>query len=225
MFTFGFTTESRRENMRITAIAVGTFAAVTLFVVGGQSAHAQSQTTENQPQANMIKVQPGNTLSGIAKDQGTTYVRLFDANAQVEHPDKIFPGQDLRIPAAEEQLTSRPLPGAAPVAQPTANAAPKTATKARTAAPKPVAAPADAGVDGGVWDRLAQCESGGRWNVNTGNGYYGGLQFSLGSWRAVGGSGYPHQASKSEQIARAEALKARQGWGAWPACTAKLGLR
>ena len=77
----------------------------------------------------------------------------------------------------------------------------------------------------GVWDRLAQCESGGNWRINTGNGYYGGLQFSLGSWRAVGGSGYPHQASRTEQIARGEKLKAKQGWGAWPACTRKLGLR
>ncbi len=68
-------------------------------------------------------------------------------------------------------------------------------------------------------------ESGGNWSINTGNGYYGGLQFSQSSWRAVGGSGSPSQASKSEQIARAEALKARQGWGAWPACSAKLGLR
>lgn len=213
--------------MRLTAILVGSFAAVTLFVAGGQSVHAQSQTTENQPQANIVKVQPGNTLSGIAKEHSTTYVRLFDANTQVEHPDKIFPGQDLRIPTPEEQLASRPIPGAASAVQPVAKAAPKTTTpKARTsAAPRPVAAPADASVNGGVWDRLAQCESGGRWNVNTGNGYYGGLQFSLSSWRAVGGSGYPHQASKSEQIARAETLKARQGWGAWPACTAKLGLR
>ena len=77
----------------------------------------------------------------------------------------------------------------------------------------------------GVWDRLAQCESSGNWSINTGNGYYGGLQFSLQSWRGVGGSGYPHQHSRAEQIRRAELLKARQGWGAWPACSRKLGLR
>ncbi|MDO5635109.1 MAG: transglycosylase family protein, partial [Micrococcus sp.] len=75
-----------------------------------------------------------------------------------------------------------------------------------------------------TWDRLAQCESNGNWSINTGNGFYGGLQFSLASWRWVGGSGYPHQASKSEQIARAEILLSRQGWGAWPACSRKLGL-
>lgn len=76
-----------------------------------------------------------------------------------------------------------------------------------------------------VWDRLAKCESGGVWSINTGNGYFGGLQFSLSSWRATGGSGYPHQHSRSEQIKRAEVLLSMQGWGAWPACSRKLGLR
>lgn len=81
------------------------------------------------------------------------------------------------------------------------------------------AAPAD------VWDRLAQCESGGRWDINTGNGYYGGLQFSPSTWRAFGGSGMPHQASRAEQIRVAERTQAAQGWNAWPACSRKLGLR
>lgn len=218
--------------MRLTALAVGGFTAVTVLAVGTQSTHAQSQTTENQNSASIVKVQSGNTLSGIAKAHGTTYTRLYDANTHVAHPDKIFPGQDIRIPAAEEQIASRPLPSAAttaPAPQPVAKTAPKATQatpKARVAQPqpKPVAAPAQ-NVNGGVWDRLAQCESSGNWSINTGNGYYGGLQFTLSSWRAVGGTGYPHQASKAEQIARAEKLKAIQGWGAWPACTAKLGLR
>ena len=76
-----------------------------------------------------------------------------------------------------------------------------------------------------VWDKLAQCESGGRWNVNTGNGYYGGLQFSPSTWRAFGGSGMPHQASRAEQIAVAERTLAAQGWNAWPSCSRKMGLR
>jgi hypothetical protein len=81
------------------------------------------------------------------------------------------------------------------------------------------------GSSGGIWYSLAQCESGGNWAINTGNGFYGGLQFTLSSWQAVGGSGYPHQASAGEQISRGQALQAIQGWGAWPACAAKLGLR
>jgi uncharacterized protein YabE (DUF348 family) len=81
------------------------------------------------------------------------------------------------------------------------------------------------GVSGGVWDRLAQCESGGNWSINTGNGFYGGLQFSLGTWRAYGGTGMPNKASKATQIAIAQKVQADVGWGAWPACSSRLGLR
>lgn len=75
-----------------------------------------------------------------------------------------------------------------------------------------------------VWDRLAQCESGGNWAINTGNGYYGGLQFSASTWRAVGGTGLPHQHSREEQIKRGQILQARSGWGQWPHCASRLGL-
>ena len=69
------------------------------------------------------------------------------------------------------------------------------------------------------WDRVAQCESGGNWHAHTGNGYYGGLQFSLGTWRAYGGSGRPDQHSRAEQIAVAERVRAAEGgYGAWPVC-------
>ena len=89
--------------------------------------------------------------------------------------------------------------------------------------PEPVS---DNFADGGtVWDRLAQCESGGNWAINPGNGYYGGLQFSLSTWRAYGGPGYPHQQSRETQIAIAEKLRAATGgYGSWPGCAAKLGL-
>ena len=86
------------------------------------------------------------------------------------------------------------------------------------------AAPAQAAPTG-VWDRVAQCESSGNWHINTGNGYYGGLQFSLATWRGYGGSGNPAAASKSEQIRIAEKVLAGQGWGAWPVCSVKAGAR
>ena len=76
-----------------------------------------------------------------------------------------------------------------------------------------------------AWDRLAQCESGGNWAANTGNGYYGGIQFSLGSWQAVGGSGYPDQASRETQIAMGQRLWNQGGWSHWPACSSQLGYR
>ncbi|WP_313813229.1 transglycosylase family protein [Glutamicibacter sp.] len=77
----------------------------------------------------------------------------------------------------------------------------------------------------GVWNAIAKCESGGNWSINTGNGYYGGLQFNLGTWRAYGGSGLPSDASKAEQVRIAKKVQKAQGWGAWPGCTSKLGLR
>ena len=81
---------------------------------------------------------------------------------------------------------------------------------------------------GSVWDRIAQCESGGNWSINTGNGYHGGLQFSGQTWRAFGGGKYAptaDQASRAQQIDIAKKVQAQQGWGAWPACTSKLGIR
>lgn len=78
--------------------------------------------------------------------------------------------------------------------------------------------------DGSTWDAIAQCESGGNWAINTGNGYSGGLQFSPGTWAAYGGAGSPENASREQQIAVAERVQAGQGWGAWPSCAAQLGL-
>ncbi|WP_416980665.1 transglycosylase family protein [Streptomyces sp. T028] len=83
-----------------------------------------------------------------------------------------------------------------------------------------------AAADSGVWDRIAQCESGGNWHINTGNGYYGGLQFSASTWRAYGGSAYAataDRASREQQIAVATKVQKSQGWGAWPVCSARAG--
>ena len=86
------------------------------------------------------------------------------------------------------------------------------------------AAPANAAPTS-TWDRVAACESGGNWHINTGNGYYGGLQFSMSTWRAHGGSGNPASASKATQIRIAERVLANQGWGAWPTCSVKANAR
>ncbi len=83
-----------------------------------------------------------------------------------------------------------------------------------------------AAADSGVWDRIAQCESGGNWHINTGNGYYGGLQFSASTWRAYGGTAYAptaDKAGKAQQIAVATKVQKSQGWGAWPTCSARAG--
>jgi len=88
-------------------------------------------------------------------------------------------------------------------------------------------ASAPAAQAGGVWDRVAACESGGRWKINTGNGFYGGLQFHPRTWVGFGGRSYAshaHRASKAQQIAIARRVLARQGPGAWPVCSKKAGL-
>jgi resuscitation-promoting factor RpfA len=80
----------------------------------------------------------------------------------------------------------------------------------------------------GVWDRIAACESGGDWSINTGNGYSGGVQFSHSTWRAYGGEEFAplaYQASREEQIVVAERVLDDAGWGAWPTCSRQLGLR
>jgi resuscitation-promoting factor RpfA len=91
-------------------------------------------------------------------------------------------------------------------------------------APFAVAGTANAAPDS-AWDKLAKCESGGNWKINTGNGYSGGLQFSPSTWRAYGGKGSPHRASREQQIAVAERTLAAQGWNAWPSCSRKAGVR
>jgi len=89
-----------------------------------------------------------------------------------------------------------------------------------------LAAPADA-ADDSTWDQLASCESGGDWSINTGNGFYGGLQFYQPTWEGYGGTEYASRAdlaTREQQIAVAERVLDSQGWGAWPACSAELGL-
>ena len=100
-----------------------------------------------------------------------------------------------------------------------------TLAGAVASAPLMLAAPALAASDG-TWDALAECESGGDWNINTGNGYYGGVQFSQSTWEAYGGDEYASRAdlaTREQQIAVAERTLAGQGWGAWPTCSAKTG--
>lgn len=93
-------------------------------------------------------------------------------------------------------------------------------------APMMVLVPTANAASDATWDKLAQCESGGNRSINTGNGYYGGLQFSPTTWKAFGGAEYApsaHQATRAEQIAVAEKVLAGQGWNAWPSCSKKTG--
>ena len=83
-------------------------------------------------------------------------------------------------------------------------------------------------LNGGTWDSLARCEAGGNWAINTGNGFYGGVQFDQNTWERNGGLRYAGRAdlaTREEQIAIAEVTRARQGWGAWPTCSGRIGAR
>lgn len=202
--------------MRRLALIAGLLLGIFVYLNSGSTVSAQSANTNNKKkESKVVKVQSGDSLSKIAKKHKSSFKRIYFANKKIKDPNLIFPGDKLRIPSREEKLKPRPMHG-----QVIAIAKPSSST---VSVQKPAPVP-QTNVGGGVWDRLASCESGGNWSINTGNGYYGGLQFSLSSWQGVGGSGYPHQASKAEQIKRAEILRASGGWGHWPACSAQLGL-
>ncbi len=180
------------------------------------ASESESETAD-EPEQVVVTVASGDSLSKIATTHNTTYKRLFDANPSIVDPNVINPGDQIRIPAENEELASRELPVSKPAAK-------KPAAEAPTS-PKPAVAAARIANDGSVWSQLAMCESGGRPNVVSANGKYHGLyQFLPSTWRAVGGSGLPSQASAEEQTMRAQMLQARSGWGQWPACARKIGV-
>jgi len=162
-------------------------------------------------------VKKGDTLSEIARKAGLkSWLAIYDANLTIANPDLIFPGQKLVIPGKGDKVKPRKV---------THHKATKKAAKHHAvkhhAVKHTVKRHTSSSVAYGVWDRIAACESSGNWHANTGNGYYGGLQFSLSTWHAYGGTGRPDQASRATQIAVAERVQKGQGWGAWPVCSAR----
>ncbi len=153
-----------------------------------------------------------------------TTITRNDASMLSGHSSLVRAGHDglrnvtYRITFRNGRLVARQVVWQHVLRQPTA-AIERVGTKSA-----PVAAPNFAGGNT-VWDQIAQCESGGNWAENTGNGYYGGLQFSVGTWHAYGGAGLPSQASRLTQIAIATKVRnASGGYGSWPACSQSLGL-
>jgi resuscitation-promoting factor RpfB len=221
--------------MRLSAIVTGLLLAAVFFAADKPKIHAQTPNnllpqiqTVQQPQKipavepKKVEVQPGDSLTKIATENDTTYPRLYDANTQIQDPDLIYPGDKVRIPQPDEPLESRPLPSNAPAA---AVAQQSAARQAKVPQKSPAVAYSN---DGSAWDQIAKCESGGNWAINTGNGYYGGLQFNSGTWLGNGGGAFAPRAdlaSREQQIAIAERVRAARGYSPWPACSAKLGLR
>lgn len=207
--------------MRLAPFAAGFAVAAVFAVAGGQSAHAQSQNNQNDQKkqtSETIVVNQGDTLDGIATDHQTTYVRLFDANTDIKDPDLIYPGEKLRIPSPDEQLPDRPIPADFVAANPLpASTTPSYTPSYTYSAPK--AAPVSY-TSGTSWDAIAACESGGNWAINTGNGYYGGLQFTQATWAGAGGLAYAPRAdlaTPEQQIAIASKLSLSN----WPVCGAR----
>ena len=96
---------------------------------------------------------------------------------------------------------------------------------APSTAADPVGTGADPSASADVWAKLRKCESGGRYDINSGNGYYGAYQFAAKTWTKLGYEGLPHQAAPEVQDEAARKLQTKAGWGQWPACSRRLGLK
>ncbi|MBX4197016.1 transglycosylase family protein [Candidatus Saccharibacteria bacterium] len=195
--------------MKLAAFAAGLALAGVSLVISSPSAYAQSND-QNQPVS--VVVNQGDTLTSIADAHQTNYVRIFDANDKIQDPDLIYPGDSLRIPNPDEQLPDRPIPADYVAANPLPSSSASTYSYS---APK--AAPAVSYTSGTSWDKIAACESGGNWAINTGNGYYGGLQFTQQTWAGAGGLAYAPRAdlaTPAQQIAIASKLALSN----WPVC-------
>lgn len=154
-----------------------------------------------------------------------TLLAAMDASA--EEAQAVSQAQLSSAIASQEAPVAGSKPAAVTTTAPTTTT---TSTTTTTTVVDEVDPPPDSGGGFGdpnayaTWDALAECETGGDWSTNTGNGYYGGIQFSLATWQAVGGTGYPHEHSRETQIHYGQVLQAQSGWGQWPACAAELGL-
>jgi LysM repeat protein len=152
-------------------------------------------------------VAAGDSLSSIAAaEQLDSWRPLWNANPGVENPDLIYEGENLVVPVGP--TADRPLP---------ADITPAPVAARATSAPVVQAStPNYAGGTPGILARVRARESGGNYADNTGNGYYGAYQFNLGTWRGVGGSGLPSDASPAEQDMRAQMLYNERGCSPWP---------
>ena len=211
---------ARVKRSRLALAAAVTLAAFPLLVLDNLPATAETSDDRVEVRASVTEASSSSqrrTLVTTAEPTTTTTAAPTstappeETTSSTEAP----PTTEADVPAPRTPAPSAPATTAAPSPPP-----PPPTTVA--APPRQSAGPGDPN-DPATWDRLAQCESYGNWSLNSGNGYYGGLQFSLATWQDVGGAGYPHQASRDEQIHRGKILQARYGWSQWPHCSGQLG--
>ncbi len=165
------------------------------------------------PVQKLYTVQPGDNLSAIATtEQLPNWQPLWDANPGLTDPDLIYPGEQLTVPIGP--TTPRPLPsGYVSGSEPVTTGGSGGVAMGTYA--QPAAADYATGA-GGLFARIRQRESGGNYAENTGNGFYGAYQFTIGTWESMGGHGLPSDASPAEQDMRAQMLYAERGCEPWP---------
>jgi hypothetical protein len=144
---------------------------------------------------------------GLSRGSSRGFGARQSYGRSVDRPTLTVRRREARLKTSRSALRSRLAP------------APATSRPAR--APVRVAAV----LDDDIWAKLRKCEAGGRYDANSGNGYYGAYQFSAGTWRSLGYPGLPHQAPPEMQDEAARRLQARSGWGQWPACARRIGAR
>jgi LysM repeat protein len=191
------------------ALGLGTAAIMGGTALAGDK-EAAKPAVPPKPEPKIHVVAAGDSLSIIADEEKLDSWRpLWNANPGLENPDLIYEGQQLVVP--DGSTNDRPLP-AGVVAAPVQQVAPQRAQTYQ----RPVSATNYAPGAPGILARIRMRESGGNYATNTGNGYYGAYQFSLGTWQGVGGSGLPSAASSAEQDMRAQMLYDRRGCSPWP---------
>jgi len=199
--------------------AVGMTKALLAVTISLHPAASQAQTS--------YTVKPGDTLSVIAAHaygNAADWPAVWWPNRhQMPNPNVVTAGQRLRLPASGQVPAWMARAAQAALRAPARAAVAASVPQAAAPAAVAVFAAAPASSSGVNWSAVAACESGGNWSADTGNGFYGGLQFTEQTWLAYGGGQYASSAnlaSPAEQIAVAERVLAGQGIGAWPVCGA-----
>lgn len=202
-----------RTHVLMLSVSIATVVGVTLAAVA-----ADPGPDTDQFQAAQLEIEPAPLPPALRPTVESDRVALRPAPETVRDEQRAARARDEAAAAEQAEREAR----AAREAQ---EAREREAAEARER--EAAAASAPSAPSGSVWDRLAQCESGGNW-AHSGGMYEGGLQFHPGTWDAHKPSGYPdaaYQASRAQQIAVAERVLASQGWSAWPSCSRQLGLR
>ncbi len=214
---------ARVARSRVAFAVAVTLAALPLLVLDNFPATADTGTDGGTSQQPPEAVEESDGALSVEVDIDPPLHGTIDLDAPTTlitvAPPTVFVATPVTTVAIAPPTTAAPSTttstAVARVAPPTTPAPTTTTVAIKTYSPDPG--------DPATWEQLARCESGGDWGANTGNGYYGGLQFSLTTWQGLGGTGYPHEATKASQIEMGKRLQARAGWAAWPGCSRKLG--